>query len=115
MPANGRRGLIRCLKFKAAIVETFIWKPQRTGVVVHMGSKKETWESAGTAVSIFNDMTLRRLRLCGSMLPHNRIINKDQIWPKVLNKYNLSQVQYKLLDDGRRPKYVGAIFVYILM
>jgi hypothetical protein len=25
--------------------------------------------------------------------------------------HNFSQVQYKLSDDGRRPKYIGAIFV----
>jgi len=30
-------------------------------------------------------------------------------------KYNLSQVQCKLLDDGRRPKHVGAIFIRILI
>ena len=29
-------------------------------------------------------------------------------------KYNLSQVQCKVPDDGRRPKYVGAIFMCIL-
>ena len=28
---------------------------------------------------------------------------------------NFSQVQYKLPDDSRRPKHVGAIFVCILM
>jgi len=31
------------------------------------------------------------------------------------NKYNFIQVQYKLPDDGRRPKHVGAIFVCIIM
>jgi hypothetical protein len=29
--------------------------------------------------------------------------------------YNFSQAQYKLPDDCRRPKHVGAIFVCILM
>ena len=29
-------------------------------------------------------------------------------------KYNFSQVQCKLPDDGRRPKHVGAIFICIL-
>jgi hypothetical protein len=29
----------------------------------------------------------------------------------VQNETNFSQAQYKLPDDGRRPKYVGAIFV----
>ena len=31
------------------------------------------------------------------------------------HKYNFSQVQYKLPDDGHRPKHVGAIIVCILM
>ena len=31
------------------------------------------------------------------------------------HKYNFSQVQYKLPDDGRRPKHVGAIFACTLM
>ena len=31
------------------------------------------------------------------------------------HKYNFSQVQCKLPDDGRSPKHVGAIFVCILM
>jgi hypothetical protein len=40
---------------KAAIVETiFMWKHKVTCVVVHMGSKKETGEKVGTALSIFN-------------------------------------------------------------
>ena len=30
-------------------------------------------------------------------------------------EYNFSQVQCKFPDDGRRPKHVGAIFMYILM
>jgi len=30
-------------------------------------------------------------------------------------KYNFSQVQYKLPDDSRRPKDVGAILMCILM
>jgi len=30
-------------------------------------------------------------------------------------KYNFSQVHRKLRDDGRRPKHVGAIFMFILM
>jgi hypothetical protein len=36
------------------------------------------------------------------------------ILPSVLI-YNFSQVQYRLPDDGRWPKYVGAIFVCVLM
>ena len=32
-----------------------------------------------------------------------------------LRKYNFSQVQYNLPDDGRRPKHVGATFMCILM
>ena len=31
------------------------------------------------------------------------------------HKYNFSQVQCKLPDDGRRPKHVGAILICILM
>ena len=27
------------------------------------------------------------------------------------HKYNFTQVQYKLPDDGRRPKHVGATFM----
>jgi len=30
-------------------------------------------------------------------------------------KYNFSQALYKLPEDGRRPKHVGAIFMCILM
>jgi hypothetical protein len=30
-------------------------------------------------------------------------------------QHNFSQVQYKLPDDGRRPKHVGAIFLCISM
>jgi hypothetical protein len=29
--------------------------------------------------------------------------------------HNFSQAQYKLPDDGRRPKHVGATFMCILM
>ena len=32
-----------------------------------------------------------------------------------LGKYNFSQVQRKLPDEGRRPKHVGAIFMCILI
>ena len=40
---------------KDVIVETnFMWKHKDTSVVVHMGSKKETVESVGTVLSIFN-------------------------------------------------------------
>jgi hypothetical protein len=30
-------------------------------------------------------------------------------------KHNSSQAQYKLPDDGRRPKHVGAKFMWILV
>ena len=49
------------------------------------------------------------------ILLHNRIINNDVISANVEHKYNFSQVQYNLPDDGRRPKHVGAIFMCILM
>jgi len=72
---------------------------------------------------------LRRYLLCGGVAAchgmacvlhavhsaHHRIINNDVIPPNILNEYNLSQVQCKLPDDGRRPKHVGAIFMCILM
>jgi hypothetical protein len=45
------------------------------------------------------------------MLPHNSIINNDVIFNRMFQrKYNFSQVQYKLPDDGRRPKHLGAVF-----
>jgi len=49
------------------------------------------------------------------MLPHYQITYNDVILRSVLQKYNFNQVQYKLPDDGRRPKHVGVIFVCILM
>ena len=61
---------------------------------------------------IFGEITsLFIMRLCGSLLPHNRIINNDVILPNILN----SHVQWKLPDDGRRPNHVGVIFMCILM
>ena len=66
-------------------------------------------------VKTFGEITsLYIMRLCGSMLLHNRIINNDVISPNVLKKYKFSQVQCKLPDDGRRPKHVGAIFMFFL-
>jgi hypothetical protein len=43
------------------------------------------------------------------MLPHHHLTYKDTIYR--VFKHNFSQAQYKLPDDGRRPKHVGAIFV----
>jgi hypothetical protein len=43
------------------------------------------------------------------MLPHHHITYKDIILQNVLTYF--SQAQYKLPDDGRRPKHVGTMFV----
>ena len=43
----------------------------------------------------------------GSMLPHNRIVHSDVINVTLARLICTS----KLLDDGRRPKHVGAILM----
>ena len=40
------------------------------------------------------------------------VLNLAKVIFTLKHKYNLSQVQYKLPDDGRRPKHIGEIFVY---
>ena len=53
--------------------------------------------------------------LC-DMFPHHQITYNDVILSSFFkHKYNFSHVQYKLPDDGRRPKYVEAVFVCILI
>jgi len=49
------------------------------------------------------------------MLPHLHTIYNDVILLNVLTKYNFSQALYKLPEDGRRPKHVGAIIMCIFM
>ena len=53
-----------------------------------------------------HSVKLRRYLLCGCVAAfHDRFYIK----------YNFSQVQCRLHDDGRRPKHVGLIFMCILM
>jgi hypothetical protein len=43
------------------------------------------------------------------------VLNLAEVIFTLKHSVKLLQVQYKLPDDGRRPKRVGAIFVCILM
>jgi len=50
------------------------------------------------------------------MLKHSVKLRRYVLFYRMFqHKYNFSQVQYKLPDDGRRPKHLGAIFACILM
>jgi hypothetical protein len=62
---------------------------------------------------IYSYIFLKKYLSIADMLPHHHITYKNIILPSVL--CNFSQAQYKLPDDGRRPKHVGAIFLCILM
>ena len=61
-------------------------------------------------VTFFKSVKVRRYGLCGCVaacyniicLPHNHIVT-------------LARLICKLPDDGRRPKHVGAILIYVLM
>jgi len=56
----------------------------------------------------------RALLYCMFMLNHSVKLRRYFTECCYIN-ITLSQVQYKVPDDGRRPKQVGAIFVCILM
>ena len=52
------------------------------------------------------------------MLKHSvKLCHYVAVWQHAAtqHKYNFSQVQCRLPDDGRRPKHVGAIIMCILM
>jgi len=55
------------------------------------------------------------MQLCGSMSRNGVCVACCAFCTAHTHKYNFSQVQCKLPDDGRRPKHVGAIFTCILM
>jgi len=50
-----------------------------------------------------------------SVNSHLHTIYNDVILLDVFNRNNFSQALYKLPEDGRIPKHVGAIFMCILM